>query len=315
MKLSVIVPCYNEEKNIPILKDKLFETLKGIRFEIIFVNDGSDDDSFEVLKQLHYENKTKVKVINFSKNFGKDAAIYAGLIHSIGEYTTIIDADLEQNPIYILKMLSFLENNTSFDQVAMVNTNRIHESKITKFFKKSFYKIINYLSETKFVDGASDFRMFNKECLNSIIKLKEKNRFSKGIFSWVGFNTHYIDYNSTVRTNGESKFGFRNSIKYAKDGIFDFSDKPLKIVSIFGYFVSLSSFVYMLTVIIEVFIKGKTAPGYASLMSIVLFLGGIQLISVGILGEYISKIYTETKDRPIFIAKDKLGFSKEKNLL
>lgn len=311
MKLNVIIPAFNEEGNIKILYNKLRETLTDLDYELIFVNDGSKDSTMERLKELYQEDKEHIRVINFSRNFGKDAAMHAGLSHANAKYIAIIDGDCQQNPSYLLKMISYLDEHEEIDQVAMVNKNRSKEGLFTKILKGSFYTFINAISDTKFIKGASDFRMFRLNVVDAIISLGENNRFSKGIFSWVGFNTHYMEYKVESRNSGKSNFNIIGQFKYAFNGIVNFSVKPLRIATVIGFLSSFGSFIYLLITLIQTLIKGIDLPGYASLVCIILFLGGIQLIAIGILGEYVSKTYLETKKRPVYVAKNKLGFNDE----
>lgn len=311
MKLSVIIPCYNEEGNVKLMHEKLSSALKDIKYELIFINDGSKDNTYNKLKEEYEKDKTHIKVINFSRNFGKDAAIYAGLSNSKGKYSVIIDGDLQQNPNYLLKMIEFLDNNPEYDQVAMVNKKRPNESLLAKILKSTFYKFINRLSEIKFENGASDFRMLRKEMVKSIVSLSENNRFSKGIFAWVGYNTKYLPYEVEDRHSGKTKFNLIKSFKYAINGIINFSVKPLKISTITGFLFSSISFIYLIYILISTIVTGNPVPGYPSLICLILFLGGLNLLAIGIVGEYISKMYLEVKDRPIYIAKNTLGFEDE----
>ena len=308
MKLNIIIPVYNEEGNILLLYKKINEVLSDLKYSIIFVNDGSIDKTYEMLRDVYEIDSNHVKVINFSRNFGKDAAIYAGLSYSNAEYTVIVDGDLQQNPKYLLEMLDFLENNPEYDQVAMVNEERKKENFMVKFLKNSFYNFINILSETNFHKGASDFRMFRKNVVKAILSLGENNRFSKGIFSWVGFNTKYMTYEVEERHSGKSNFNVRKSFKYAWEGILNFSVKPLKLATVIGLLCALFAFVYFIVLLIKTLIVGNNVPGYPSLMCLILFLGGLNLTAIGIVGEYISKMYLEIKKRPIYVAKNTLGF-------
>ena len=249
-----------------------------------------------------------IKYISFSKNFGKEAAIYAGLKKATGDYICIIDSDLQQNPKYILSMLDYLKKNPDTDQIAMVMKNRNKENIFNRLFKQLFYKLINKLSETEFVDGASDFRMFRKNVKNAVLELSETNRFSKGIFSWVGFNTEYMYYNVERRFSGKTKFTTKNQIKYAITGITNYSIKPLKLSFITGLIISLLSLIYIIITVFQVLIFGKDVPGYASLLVVSLFMGGLQLIFIGIVGAYLGKNYIETKNRPIYLEKESKGF-------
>lgn len=301
MKLSIIIPCKNEAGNVKKLYEQITDNLKDVNHEIIFIDDGSTDNTLAELKKIN-----GIKIISFSKNFSKEAAIYAGLKYSTGEYTCIIDGDLQQDSKYLLEMLATLEEK-EFDQVAMVIKER-KEFFLTKIFKKVFYFIMNKISDVDFINGASDFRMFNSLVKNAILEMSEVNRFSKGLFSWIGFNTCYKYYEVQDRYSGQSKFNFRTSLKYAITGIVGFSVKPLKIATFFGLLSSVSSFIYFLIILIKTIIIGKDVPGYASILCVILLLGGIQLITIGILGEYIAKTYIEVKKRPIYLIKEKIGF-------
>lgn len=305
MLLSIIVPAYNEEGNILEMNKSLVNTLSDIDYEIIYIDDGSKDKTLEKIKSI---SKNNIKYISFSRNFGKEAAIYAGLKKSTGKYTCIIDADLQQNPKYILKMLNYLEKNNNVDQITMVMKNRNKESFFNRISKNIFYKLINKLSDIKLIDGASDFRMFNEIVKKTILYLPETNRFSKGIFSWIGFNTEYMYYNVEKRYSGTSKFNMKEQIKYALTGISNYSIKPLQISFILGIITSLISLIYILVIIFKTLLLGKDIPGYASIIVLILFMGGLQLSFIGIIGTYLGKTYIETKKRPIYIEKETKGF-------
>lgn len=307
MKLSIIIPSYNEENNIIEINKKLTTTLKDLDYELIYIDDGSTDKTLEKIKEV--SNMDNIKYISFSKNFGKEAAMYAGLKNSTGDYICIIDADLQQNPKYILSMYEYLNKNQKTDQIAMVMKDRNNEAKFMKFAKKSFYNLINKLSDMEMVDGASDFRMFRKNIKNALLSLSEKNRFSKGMFSWIGFNTEYMYYKVEKRHSGKTKFGLKNQIKYAITGITNFSIKPLQLSTIIGIITSTISLIYIIITLFQVILFGKDVPGYASLLVVSLFLGGLQLVFMGILGTYIGKTYMETKNRPIYIEKETKGFN------
>lgn len=313
MKLSIIIPAFNEEGNIEEIYKSISNVFDDIYYEMIFVNDGSKDKTYKVLESVYKKDKDHVRVINFSRNFGKDAAVFAGLEHASGEYVSIIDADMEQNPKYLLEMLTFLEKNREYDQVAMVIKKRKSGSKIKRMCAKTFYKVINKLSDIKFQEDASDFRMFRYYVKDAILSLPEKNRFSKGIFNWVGFNTKLMEYDVGKRLSGKSKFNFKTSVKYAMEGVIGYSVKPLKLATIFGGITSLIGFIYLVYLIIKTLVVGIETPGFATITCLILFIGGVQLIAIGILGEYLAKTFTETKNRPVYIAKNKLGF--DENIL
>ncbi len=304
MKLSFVIPCYNEESNVNLIHDEIAKIFLPLyKYEIIFVNDGSSDNTLKSLKEILKNSKTKIKVINFSRNFGKEAAIYAGLKEAKGDYISLIDADMQQDPKYVMEMVSFLDKNEEYDSVAMYQDKR-KEGKVLTFFKKSFYKLINKISDTKFQSNASDFRTFRKCVIKSVLELKEYYRFSKGIFSWVGYNTYYMPYTVKERATGTTKWSFKKLFKYALDGIISFTTAPLKMATYIGLMSSFASIVYLVFVIIQKLAWGIDIPGYATIITLILFLGGMQLFSLGIIGEYIGRNYIETKNRPIYIAKE-----------
>lgn len=304
MKLSFVIPCYNEESNVKLIHDEIAKIFLPLyKYEIIFVNDGSSDNTLKSLKEILKNSKTKIKVINFSRNFGKEAAIYAGLKEAKGNYISLIDADMQQDPKYVMEMVSFLDKNEEYDSVAMYQDKR-KEGKVLTFFKKSFYKLINKISDTKFQSNASDFRTFRKCVIKSVLELKEYYRFSKGIFSWVGYNTYYMPYTVKERATGTTKWSFKKLFKYALDGIISFTTAPLKMATYIGLMSSFASIVYLVFVIIQKLAWGIDIPGYATIITLILFLGGMQLFSLGIIGEYIGRNYIETKNRPIYIAKE-----------
>ncbi len=311
MKLSIIIPACNEEGNIDTIYSNIKSIFEDINYEVIFIDDGSTDKTLKVLEATYKKDPEHVRAVSFSRNFGKDAAIYAGLEHASGEYTAIIDADMEQNPSYLLKMLAFLEENPEYDQVAMTIKKRKAGGALKRFGAKMFYKFINMLSDIKFSNDASDFRMFRTNVREALLSLPEKNRFSKGIFNWVGFNTKLMEYDVGTRTQGKTKFNFKKSVSYAFDGIVGFSIKPLRLATFMGMFTSFCGFVYLIYIIIKTIVVGIETPGFATIVCLILLIGGIQLISIGILGEYIAKMFLETKLRPIYIAKKRLGFEEE----
>lgn len=313
MKLSVIIPCYNEEENIKKIYESLAKELKDFPYELLFIDDGSSDKTFEEISKLYKDDKDHVKCLSFSRNFGKEAAMYAGIKNSKGEYTCIIDADLQQNPKYILEMLNHLDKNLDIDQVAMYVENRNKKS-LRGWLSSKFYKLINKISDTKLLNDASDFRMFRTNVRESILELSEVNRFSKGIFSWVGYKTDCLPYVVSKREKGNSKFSFGALIKYSIEGLVAFSIKPLRLITIVGLFTSLGSMIYLLIIIIQKLFFTVNVSGYSSMMSVILFFGGIQILFIGIIGEYLSKTYLETKKRPIYLTKNKIGFD-NKNIL
>lgn len=313
MKLSIVIPCYNEEKNVEIIYNAIIKMLhnKKISYEMIFINDGSKDKTILELKKLVEKDEANVKVVNFSRNFGKEAAMYAGLKESSGEYVAIIDADMQQNPSLVLKMLGILENDPSFDSVAAYQEVR-KEGKVLSTFKKMFYKLINKISEVEFVNGASDFRVFRRRMVDAILSMQEYNRFSKGIFSWVGFNTYYMPYVPSKRENGVSKWSFLKLFNYAIDGIVAFTTKPLRFATKFGILSLILSFIYLIVILVQRIFFNMIISNFSFLISVIIIFSSIQLISIGIVGEYIAKIYMESKKRPIYIAKEVITNSHKK---
>ncbi len=303
MKQSFICPCYNEEKNVEPFANAVLNAFPNTDdYEIIFINDGSTDNTFNVLRHLNIESKQNIKIIDFSRNFGKEAAIYAGLQHCNGDYITVIDTDLQQNPQIVVDMINILEHDSDVDCVCACQKNR-HESAFSKFCKKEFYKIADKYTDTHFVDGASDFRTFRKSVKDAILSMGEYYRFSKGIFSWVGFNTVYIPYEAEERLTGKSHFNFSKLLKYGIDGIIAFSTVPLKISGYIGGVTVFLSLIYAIITVIRKLVSNINVDGFTQLVILISFLGGIQLFTVGIMGEYLAKNYIETKKRPIYIAK------------
>lgn len=306
MFLSVVVPCYNEESNIRPFYDKITAELSEIinDTELIFINDGSRDNTAGELYKLTEEKSCKIKVINFSRNFGKEAALLAGFENSNGEYTAVIDADLQQNPKYILEMLDIIKKNPGYDGVAAYQRER-NESKILSFFKNCFYKLINKMTEVEFYRSASDFRVLSRKMVDAILSMPEKCRFSKGIFAWIGFNVYYMPYDVEQRLNGKSKWNFWKLSAYAINGIVAFSDKPLILSSVVGLVLFVLAIIIMLFVVVKTLIFGDPVAGFPTLASLILLLSGIQLFCVGIIGQYMAKIYSESKSRPVYIVKDR----------
>lgn len=304
-KLSLIVPCYNEEENVPLFYKECFEAFSNQKLdvELIFINDGSEDSTLKELNKLIKNKKFNIKIINFSRNFGKEAAIYAGLKNASGDYTAIIDADLQQKPELVLKMIETLENNPDYDAVCYYQEKRI-ENIFKSFLQNTYYKIISKISEIDFYNNASDFRLFKSYVVKAILQITEKNRFSKGIFSWIGFKTYYLPYIPEKRAHGTSKFSIKNLFKYGFSGIFSFSVAPLRIATYSGILFALIAFIYLIVVIIQKIFFTIDVPGYATLLVSILFIGGLILVCLGIIGEYIARIYLEVKDRPIYIEKE-----------
>lgn len=305
-RISAVVPCYNEEAAMPIfykeicrIADIMKETSE---FEIIFVDDGSRDKTLEVAKALAVEDK-RVKYISFSRNFGKEAAILAGLEKAQGDYIAVMDVDLQDPPELLTEMYRLITED-GYDCVSTRRVSRKGEPPIRSFFARCFYKLINKISKTEIVDGARDYRLMKRCVVDAVISVKEYNRFSKGIFSWVGFKTKWLEYENVERAAGETKWSFWKLFLYSIDGIVAFSTVPLSISSIAGIFCCAAAFIMVCVVIIKTLIWGDPVTGYPSLICVILFLGGIQLLCMGILGQYLSKTYLETKNRPIYITKE-----------
>ena len=304
MKLSLVVPCYNEEKNVPLFYEAVKKDFADVNFEyeLVFVNDGSHDGTFRELQKL-CDGDLPVKIVNFSRNFGKESAMYAGLKESEGDYVTIIDADLQQRPSIALDMVKMLDSEPEYDCIAAYQDER-KESKLLVFLKNGFYKLINKFSDTEFIQGASDFRTFRRPMVEAVLQMDEYFRFSKGLFSWVGFNTKFIPYEVEERATGTSKWSFWKLFKYAMEGIFAFTTAPLRIATVLGLLTSALSIVYLFVVVVQKLAFGIDVAGYATIVTLILLLGGIQLSCIGIIGEYIARTYIQTKGRPIYIAKD-----------
>lgn len=311
MKLSIIIPCKNEEGNVNNLYEAISKVLGKKKYELIFIDDGSTDKTLVELKKLYEKDMQHMKVLSFSRNFMKEAAILAGLEASSGEYTCIIDGDLQQNPKYLIDMMEFLDDNSDYDEVAMVMNKRTTESKFMSFCKNMFYKTMNNLCEINLENAASDFRMFRSNVKNALISLSEKNRFSKGLFSWVGFNIKYMPYEVEPRESGKSSFGFKASLRYAISGIIAFSEKPLKLGISLGCLSILASFIYLIILLIQILDFGFEATAIHALIIITLFLFGLNFILLGIIGKYLGTINIEVRKRPTYIIKEKLGFDNE----
>lgn len=298
--IDIIIPCYNESQVLNIFYNAINEVSKNIpySFTFIFVDDGSKDNTLNIIKDLANIDD-RVKYISFSKNFGKESAMYAGLKNSSANMVLIMDSDMQNPPSLIPEMIQALENG--YDCCAGYRANRTGDGKIRNFFTNGFYKITNRISEVNMPNGAGDFRLMSRKMVNAILALSEVQRFSKGIFSWVGFKTKWISFENIQRAGGKSKWSFFKLFSYAIDGITAFSTFPLKIASFLGIIISLSSFVYLTYIIFKTLIVGIDVPGYASIITLILFIGGIIILSCGIMGEYIGKIYLEVKNRPIYI--------------
>ena len=301
-KISIVVPCYNEESNINSFYEEMIKTLEQVKenysYEIIFVNDGSNDNTELEVKKIRKTDQNVI-LISFSRNFGKEAAIYAGLNNATGNLVALIDADLQHPPVTILEMLKGI--NDGYDVVATKRKNRKGEPVVKSLFSKLFYKMMKMFIPIE--KNVQDFRLMKKEVVDAIISLKEYNRFSKGIFTWVGFKIKYIEIENIERKAGKTKWSFRKLFNYAIEGITSFTTAPLKASTLMGFFISIIAIISTIVIILQTLIYGKDVPGYASIITAILFMGGVQLISIGILSEYISKMYLEIKKRPKYIIK------------
>ena len=302
MKISLIIPCYNEEAALPFIYKELVlvsSQLKDYEFEYLFVNDGSSDRTLSILKELAASDP-RVNYYSFSRNFGKESAMFAGFCNADGDYVAVMDADLQDPPSLLPQMLEILQTG-EYDSVATRRVSRDGEPKIRSFFARSFYKIINKISDADIVDGARDFRLMKREMVDAIVAMNEYNRFSKGIFGWIGFRTYWLPYKNVERVAGETKWSFWGLLKYAIDGIINFSQIPLSLASYGGVFLTFVSFLAIIFVVVRRLIFGDPVSGWASLVCIITFIGGVQLFCMGIIGQYLSKTYLEAKRRPHFI--------------
>lgn len=303
--LSIVVPCYNEEEAIPYFYDEIIKVkalMKEIDFEIIFVNDGSRDKTLEVIK--NYSKKDKmVRFVSFSRNFGKESAMLAGIEYSKGDYVTLMDADLQDPPSLLPKMYEFITKE-GYDCVATRRITRKGEPILRSFFSRMFYKIINKMSKIEMVDGARDYRLMKRKVADAIISMKEYNRYSKGIFSFVGFKTKWIEYENVKRIAGKTKWNFWKLFKYAIEGIVGFSTFPLVLSALMGLLFCFLAFLMIIFIIIKTLIYGDPVSGWPSLICVIFFIGGVQLFVMGIIGEYLAKTYLETKHRPIYIVSE-----------
>jgi len=309
LKLSLVVPCYNEAENVAAFQDAVITAFDGCGYdyEIVYVDDGSKDATLYNLKKLHQVQKCPVKVVSFSRNFGKEAGIFAGMSQACGEYISLIDADLQQRPEIVRDMVAILDAESDTDVVAAYQDRR-GESRILSFFKKCFYTLINRLSDVTLHADASDFRTFRRSVAESILSLGEYHRFSKGIFSWVGYNTHFIPYTACERAAGTTKWSFRKLMNYAIEGIIGFSTRPLRLSMYLGILTAVAAVIYLIVVVMQKLLVGIDVPGYASIIVLILLLGAMQLMCIGIIGEYVGKTFEQSKQRPIYIAKDILSY-------
>ena len=304
MLISIVVPCFNEEESIRYFYDEIMLYLPKLKidYEICFVDDGSSDGTIREFNKIK-DIDSNVKMVSLSKNFGKEAAIFAGMNFVKGDFVGIMDVDLQDPPALLVDMFEILVSS-DFDNVATYRVDRKGEPMIRSLFARAFYRLINGLVDIEIVDGARDYRLMKRVMVDAILSLREYHRFSKGIFAWVGFNTKYIEFENVNRVAGESKWSFCKLFKYAIEGIVAFSTLPLRFTTLLGVIVSLLGFVYMLFIIIKAVVFGDPVAGFPSLIVIISILGGIQLLFLGIIGEYLSKIYIESKKRPIYIVKD-----------
>lgn len=302
--VSIIVPCYNEEEALPLFYAETVKVLKSLKekYELILVNDGSSDNTLKVMKDLAKKDKN-VNYLSFSRNFGKESAMYAGICNASGDYIGFIDADLQHPPILIKEMIEKLESG-EYDCAACRRVDRTGDSKVRTWFARNFYRIINSISESHMVDGAGDFRLMTRDMANAIISMSEYNRFSKGIFSWVGFKTYWIEYENVERVAGTTSWSFWGLVKYAVDGIVNFSNAPLNFVTIFGFISTFLAFIYLLFIVVKYALYGDPVQGWPTLICIILILGGIQMFALGIMGQYVGKTYLEVKNRPHYIISE-----------
>lgn len=309
--ISIIIPCFNEEEVLPLFYKTISPVLQGMKvsYELIFVNDGSKDNTLSILKDLS-NSDSHVRYISFSRNFGKEAAMIAGFEHSHGDYVAIMDADLQDPPSLLPQMYELIVKQ-GYDSVATRRVTRTGESPIRSFFARLFYKIINKISDAEIIDGARDFRLMSRKMIDTIISMGEYNRFSKGIFGWIGFNTYWLPYENIERAAGKTSWSFWGLFKYAISGIINFSTVPLDIASWLGILMTIISFLFLIVIIIRKIMFGDPVAGWASTICIILFIGGIQTFCIGIIGQYLGKTYMETKKRPLYIVKES-NITKEK---
>lgn len=305
-KISLVIPCFNEEESVPIFYSEITKVACSMKshldFEFVFINDGSNDRTIDIIKEFQKKDE-RIHYISFSRNFGKEAAMYAGLKKSNGDYVVIMDVDLQDPPSLIIDMYKAVKNE-GYDSVATRRTTRKGEPRIRSFFARCFYRIINKLSKTEIVDGARDYRFMKRQMVDAILQISEYNRFSKGIFGWVGFETKWLEYENVERSAGETKWSFWSLFKYSLEGIIAFSTTPLALASIFGFIFCLIAIMLIIFIIVRTFIVGDPTSGWPSLVCIISLIGGVQMFCIGILGQYLSKTYLETKKRPIYIVKE-----------
>ena len=307
MKVALIVPCYNEQEALPIFYEEVMKvvTTMNCQYELIFVNDGSKDNTLSILKNFAAKDEN-VTYISFSRNFGKEAAMYAGFSNADADYVAVMDADMQDPPTLLPQMVKILETE-DYDSVATRRVSRDGEPPIRSWFARKFYQLINKISDADIVDGARDFRLMKREMVDAIVAMGEYNRFSKGIFGWIGFKTYWLPFKNVERVAGETKWNFWKLFKYAIDGIINFSEAPLSIASWAGIGMTFIAFIMMVIVIVRRLCFGDPVAGWASTMCVIIFIGAIQLFSMGIMGQYIAKTYNETKHRPHYIVAESNG--------
>lgn len=306
--LSVIVPCYNEEENVPYFYEELLKQEAALmerqaELEILYIDDGSEDGTVEEVKKLHAKD-SRVRLVSFSRNFGKEAGIYAGLQKAAGDYVVLMDADLQDPPSLLPEMLDYLEEG--YDSVATRRVSRKGEPPIRSFFARMFYRLMKRISRTEIVDGARDYRLMKRCVVDAILSMTEYNRFTKGIFGWVGFRTKWLEYENIERTKGETKWNFWKLFLYSLDGILAFSTAPLAFVSVIGLLFCLLAFILIVFTIMRTLCFGDPTSGWPSLVCIISLISGVQLLCLGIVGQYLSKMYMEVKNRPIYLVKEEL---------
>ena len=303
-KVNLVVPCYNEEESIPFFYEEIKKVRKELNaeIEIIYVNDGSKDNSLNVMKEISKKDKL-VKYISFSRNFGKEAAMLAGLEASSGDYVTIMDVDLQDPPSLLPEMIRLIEEE-GYDIVGTRRVTRKGEPPIRSFFARRFYKLINRMSKVEMVDGARDYRLMTRQVVNSILELKEYNRYSKGLFSYVGFNTKWLEYENVQRVAGETKWSFWKLFIYAIEGIVAFTTVPLTLAAIIGILFCFIAFVMIVVIIVKTLVYGDPTSGWPSMACIIFLVSGVQLLCIGVIGEYIAKMYLEVKNRPVYVIKE-----------
>ncbi len=304
-RVSLIVPCFNEQEALPLFYREtaaVMDSLPEYEFEVLLVNDGSRDRTLEVMRELAQKD-LRIRYLSFSRNFGKEAAMYAGFCNAKGDYVAVMDADLQDPPSLLPRMLELLQDG-EYDSVATRRANREGEPPVRSFFARMFYRIINHISDADIVDGARDFRLMRREMVDAILSMSEYNRFSKGIFGWVGFKTKWLPYQNVERAAGQTKWSFWSLFKYSIDGIVNFSQSPLSIASYMGFLSMLVAFLMVLVVFVRRLIFGDPVAGWASTICIILFIGGVQLMCMGIMGQYLAKTYLEVKHRPHFIISE-----------